>query len=741
MDTLLARGRVVTLIGQAGVGKSRLALEYLDGGGGVQFTATYACDVDSLTDNDVTKGSAVFSAVSAHNEVGRPPSVRASSLPDTGRALIYLDGCEHRIEICRQLVATLVSQCPELTFLITCREPLALPGEELLPVSPLSLPENRSIPPASALLQSEAILLFAERARLADRKFRVTAKNLPDVIDVCVKVEGIPLGIELAAQWMRLLSIEDIKVGLDDPEAFLLAGVKHTGVPGFSFAIDKTQFILNETEARVSRLLSVFPEDFSVEAALALCTDEAVKRESVVEVLLALERRSLLRSVPQEGSGTRFRQPGAVREYAFQRLKEAGEVESAFDRLVQWLVDVAEPFFGPATSRCIEMNPVPRELTSLRRAMAWTLEQDDRRVHALASALARTLLEQGQTSEARHVLDRALAVPGPENTHHASLKSIAAWFAFSQGEHSVALERSLQVARMEKALDRPARLVMALSLAAACHIELEELPAGKSLCGEAVSVLSALDDVDGEAWRQAALCLIEVLVYAGNQPMAEELLQRYRERLLVDATEGSAYDKERERMLSALIALAKGDAAAAGNMFHEALQRNPDSLRRVWLLCGIAISLAVQGQHFRVLVFAEMANNLIASVGIRFESWWRKRLDEAVMESLSLCSASEALRARRLAGEVSLETLMTWPLRDPTGESQSAQSGTSAFLTRREREVALMLSEGLTNYQMARRLRISIRTVETHLDNIREKTGLRLRSQIGMWAHSCERPG
>ncbi|MCF3137562.1 helix-turn-helix domain-containing protein, partial [Streptomyces olivochromogenes] len=488
-----------------------------------------------------------------------------------------------------------------------------------------------------------------------------------------------------------------------------------------------------DAESRASRRLSVFPDGFGPQAAAAVCAETGEEPEAVREMLRRLEARALLESVRQEDGSVRFRQPDPVRTHEVRRLTEADEADRAHDRLVDWLTPLAEPFYGPGLPPSAELSVIRRESGALRRALEWTLERHDDRAQALAPPLARLLLEDGRAEEARRLLERALAVPGPEHRYRASTAWAAAWHAFTEGDHAAALERALDAARMERALDRPARLILALGLAAACHVELGDPATGQVLGKEAFCLLATVED-DVEAWDQAALGVTEVLIYLGDEETAVSLLDAYRTRAAATGGERPVYSRERESMLAAQIALAQEEAPRAESILLAALHRNSGHLRRIWLVCGLAIVSAMRGNHFRTLLLAEMLERWCAATKIRAEQWWQRRLEKALAVSRAACGAEQALRARRLASQLTPEALSSWLAEGPARDTVPAPAVAAARLTGREREVVALLADGLTNYQMGRRLGISVRTVETHLDNIRKKTGLRTRAQIGIWA-------
>ncbi|WP_178880242.1 helix-turn-helix transcriptional regulator [Streptomyces acidiscabies] len=731
LDTLLARHKVVTVVGVAGMGKTRLAAEYITSAQ-EQFSEVYKLDLNSLDDGNLDEAHPLIA--SSGGTMSLVEAGKVGHLSGARRILVWLDGCERKRDVCGRLVAQLLSMASNTTVLLSSREPMAVPDGVLLRLGALSVPHGNPEPAAKALVESDAVRLFVERARSAERAFRLNQRNLNDVIGICERVEGNPLAIELAARWVRLLSVGDILRGLDDPSTFLLAKSESGTSGGFSEALDGSRSLLGSVEARVSRRLSVFPGEFSADAARAVCRDEDTDDRAVLGALRELESRALLVRAPADEGGARFQQPGPVRKGEFQHLEEAGEVDFAYDRLVDWLMGLAEPFFGSTIPPAADATTVVRESAALQRALEWTLRRDDHRAQALAPALARCLLEEGRPHEGRDVLLRALAVPGPVGPFRASTAWAVAWHAFIQGDYVTSLDRALDATVMERSLNRPARLLLALSLAAASHAELGDGAAAARLAGEAFPALAELDG-DFGVWAPAALAFAEVLIYAGDDKAAEGILREYRERASSMATEQPVYNRERADMLAAQIALARDDLLQAQDILLAALNRNAGHLRRVWLGYGLAVVSARRGFHSQALLLAELLNRWCATALIRPSRWWQQRFDSALADSIAACDSEEIIRTGQFADKIPEEELSLWLSEYLSGGTPGAV-GKSPQLTPRELEVAGMLFTGLTNYQMARRLGISRRTIETHLDNIRQKTGVRTRTQLSVWAFS-----
>lgn len=734
LNSLLARHSVVTVLGLTGTGKTRLAAEYIGRAHG-RFSTIYKTDFGAPGNGSIDQTPNLFDLTSiSGGEFSLVKIDRGLHSSDAQKVLVWLDSCERKLDVCERLVAHFLSMsCKETTLLLTSREAVPVPSGAILRLGPLPVPPGVPESVAKVLTDSAAVRLFTERAHKAERTFRLNRGNLDDVIGICKRVEGNPLAIELAARWVRLLSVGDILRGLADPSTFLLAESGSSTPGGFAEALDHTHGQLHMVSARVSRRLSVFPEGFSADAATAVCCDEETDEPAVLEALSELESRALLvRTVAADA--VQFQQPGPVRMVEFQHLEEAGEVDFVYDRLVRRLVRIAEPFSGPVFPSDDDVAVLAQESATLHRALEWALERTDHRAQALAPAAARWLLEKGRSHEGQDALHRALAVPGPDSPFRASAVWSIALNAFLHGDYVVALRRALDAAEMERSLKRPARLLLSMGLAVVSHVELGQMAAAAGLAGEASSVLTELDH-DFTEWAPAALVFTEALIYAGEVEAAEETLCRYRERASAAPVEQPADNRARADMLAAQIALAQDDVLRAQDLLLSALKRKGGHLLRARMGYGLMIVSARRGFYYQALILAEFLKRWRVTTRIRPLGWWQQRFDSAFAESIAECDGDEIIRASRIADEISKEELVEW-ITGYLSIGTPGEAGKAARLTPRELEVAGMLLAGLTNYQMARHMGISHRTIETHLDNIRKKAGVRTRAQMSVWVFS-----
>jgi predicted ATPase/DNA-binding SARP family transcriptional activator len=314
---LLTSARLVTLVGPGGVGKTRLAAEVA--AGWQARDGVWLAELAGITDPDEVP-AAVCAALGL-----RPAAEELASQLAGRQLLIVLDNCEHLLDACARLADDLLGGCPGVRILATSREPLTTPGERVYPVAPLPVP-----PPAVGLgeaMDSPALRLFADRAAAAVFGFRLTAENLPAVAEICRRLDGLPLAIELACARLRTLPAAELVARLDD-RFRLLTGGSRAALPRHQTLIAVVGWsweLLTDAERTLARRLAVFAGGATPEAAEAVCADESLQPGAVVGLLGALADKSFaeLRHVPD--APPRYRMLDTIRAYAQSALDEAGE--------------------------------------------------------------------------------------------------------------------------------------------------------------------------------------------------------------------------------------------------------------------------------------------------------------------------------------------------------------------------------------------------------------------------------
>jgi predicted ATPase/class 3 adenylate cyclase len=438
---LMTEAPLVTLTGPGGVGKTRLCLqvaaELLD----TFVDGAWLVELETLTDeNLVAQQVAIALGIAEASDADALDSVLGHLR--SRQALLILDNCEHVIDACARLANALLRGCPGLRILATSREALGVAGERMYPVRSLTLPgTTRALSPA-VVAEFESVELFCERARAAEPEFRISDDNARAIVEICRRLDGIPLALELAAARVRALTVQQIADRLDD-RFRLLTGASRTVMPRHQTlraAIDWSFDLLPDTERSVLWRLSVFSGVFSLEAAEHVCAAADVAPEEVIDHLTRLVEKSLVNR-----QGDHYRLLETVRGYARERSLEAGESEAAYERHRDWYLEFvrqAAPGFFRGPESAIWLDKIEAEHDNLRGALSWSLNAPGGAAAALelAAGLWRFWEIRGYLLEGRHWLDRVLALTTDEVSQtRADVLTAAGVLAANQGDHVAAV--------------------------------------------------------------------------------------------------------------------------------------------------------------------------------------------------------------------------------------------------------------------------------------------------------------
>ncbi|HET8680139.1 MAG TPA: NB-ARC domain-containing protein, partial [bacterium] len=325
---LLSQARLVTLLGSGGAGKTRLAIQVA-----ADLLEAYPDGVWLVELAPITEPALVAQTVASTLELREPARAASEALVDFLRPkslLLILDNCEHVLSASADLSAQLLRLCPSVRILATTRETLAVPGEVTYRVPSLTLPEPQQTSSPETVNQYTAVRLFVERAMLVHPAFQVTTSNVRAIAEVCRRLDGIPLAIELAAARVKVLSVEQIAARLEDRFRLLTGGTR-TGLPHHQTlraAMDWSYDLLPEGERALFRRLAVFAGSFSLEAAERVCADDGIAEAAVLDLLTHLVDKSLVLTEDSAAGEVRYQQLETVRQYALNRLVESGETEA-----------------------------------------------------------------------------------------------------------------------------------------------------------------------------------------------------------------------------------------------------------------------------------------------------------------------------------------------------------------------------------------------------------------------------
>lgn len=412
IERLLAAKRFVTLTAVGGAGKTRLALEVAERTLDAYPDGAWLVDLTPVKDGHLV--SRVFGSALGVHERPRQPMTQTLVEHLSGRhLLLVVDNCEHVLEDCADLVDTILRACPAITLLATSREPLRVSGETVWRVAPLVVPAAPLRINLQELAECEAVVLFMDRAQMAAPGFEISVHNAPAVADVCRRLDGIPLAIELAAARASLMSPDQILNRLKDRFGFLTGGSR-TGPARhrtLQSAIDWSHDLLNDNERRLFRRLSVFAGSFSLEAIELVCSGADLEVSAITDLLGSLVDKSLVIAGDRESLQTRFRMLDTLHQYGRERLAESGEVER-FQRghfeFFKSLVEEASPNLRSREGHAWHQR-LAEDISNLRAALEWSRGGDMRAHLRLVSALTFFWYVHGLVQEGDAWFEVALA--------------------------------------------------------------------------------------------------------------------------------------------------------------------------------------------------------------------------------------------------------------------------------------------------------------------------------------------
>jgi predicted ATPase/DNA-binding XRE family transcriptional regulator len=448
---LLTDAHLLTLTGTGGCGKTRLALEAAARLADSFPDGLWVVELAPLTDPRLVP-LAVAAVLEVREEQGRPVTDTLVEVVGQKCLLLLLDNCEHLIEACASIASALLRSCARVRIVATSREPLGIAGEATRRVPSLSLVDPRYLnhvaDPIAAAREAEAVQLFLDRARLSTTAFELTRENAPLVAQICSRLDGIPLAIELAAARLRALPVALLAQRLDDRFRLLRDG-NRAALPRqqtLRATFDWSYNLLSVAEQTLFRRLSVFVGGFTLEAAEAVCSEglgasdqglgddirDSVSgsspqslapspSEDVLGLLIQLVDKSLV-VVEEQERGAWYRLLVPLREYGWDRLTEAGEMAALRDRHRDWCLAIAaptDPMESFGTRESVRLERIAPEHDNMRAALAWCLEGDTELGLRLAGHLHRFWQVRGFDREMRQWLAALLAKGGASSAARA----------------------------------------------------------------------------------------------------------------------------------------------------------------------------------------------------------------------------------------------------------------------------------------------------------------------------------
>lgn len=740
----LATTRLLTLTGAGGAGKTRLAYElgtevsqeYADGVWAVEFAP--------LSDPHLVP-QATASVLGVPEHPGRSLTESLVHYLRARAVLLLFDNCEHLIPACAALAEALLRGCPALRVLATSRERLGVAGELRFVVPPLSLPDPAHLPPPENLMQSEAVRLFVDRAALHQPGFALTDDNASPVVEVCRRLDGMPLAIELAAARVRVLTVDQIAARLNSRFRLLTGGSRtvlrrHETLQA---AMDWSYDLLTDQERALLRRLSVFAGGWTLEAAEAICPGQGLEAADILDLMTSLSDKSLV-LVEKRNGEVRYRLLETIRQYGRDRARDSAETLMVRRRHLEWYLNLAEQgdsaLRGPGQEAWLER--LETEHDNLRAALEWSSAQPDgaEAEMRLAGALRWFWFIRGYWSEGRRRLDAALARSSGAPT--VALNRVlqgAARLARFQGDYDRA--RALAedgLASSRRLGDDEGRVWFLISLGAVeLHqgdyaravdffeesLVLSRALADKGLIGMALGDLAVVARLQGDLERSEAL-LTESLA------LSRDVKDKWRIALALHSL--------------GVVAFRRGDYNRAATLYGESLVL-AGQIRDRWIaddcLDGLAAVACARGHYALAARTLGAADVLREMLGYRPLADVQGDHDRCVATTRVGLGDAVFAAAWTEGRTMTLERVISDAL--AAGETLAAKPRSAAkpgdgkgtgLLTPREREVAALIAQGKTNREIAIILVITERTADTHVQHILNKLGIGSRAQIAGWA-------
>ena len=760
---LLDRSRLVTVTGPGGAGKTRLAGEIARQAAGGFADGVWLAELAPVRDPALVP-AVVAAALGVREQPGLPAAGALARVLARRQLLLVLDNCEHVIGAAAQLCGGLLAACDDVRVLATSREPLRVAGEARYRLGPLGLPDLDD--PGNAA-GSEAVALFADRALQADPRFVLDDQIGPVVARLVRRLDGMPLAIELAAARVEALSVAELADRLDDRFGLLTAGDRLAPDRHRSLAatVEWSYQLLEEREQQVFRALSVFPAGFTLEAA------ETVAGPGAGLVVLHLVDCSLLVPPGAEPDGrSRYQMLETLRAYAAALPTEAGEQDGAAAALAGYALRVAEESaagsqFGDGELAAARL--LDAEDATMRQVLGWALQHDAALALRLALALAPWWQLRGRLAGEYRLLCQAA-----DHAEAGSGRWCAAqlWLGFA-AQFSADLAAALGhfTAARDAAAGRPPSRELAAALAGRA-MALRLMGRAAEAAGDARRALALARQIGDPAGELLALADLSLDAdIAGDH---DEAVRLARQAGQITAGIPGSLARHCSYVLTFVLARA-GDLAEAARAGAAGLARARDAgdlSNQAALLLRIVdvdlragrtgdaaahlregLRLTVQtGSWLELLFGLFQCGDLCAATGRAAEAltlwaacaaagqhgehtyppWFVSRREEEIRQARQALGSGRARAAEDRGAAMSLATAAEYALMlTEPGPPQPAAAGPGT-LSARERELVTLVAQGRTNAQIAAQLYISARTVGSHLDRIRDKTGCRRRADL-----------
>jgi predicted ATPase/DNA-binding CsgD family transcriptional regulator len=757
---LLERCRLVTVTGPGGSGKTRLAGQVAGRLAGRFADGAWLVELAPVQDAAQVAG-VVAAALGIREQPGIPVAEVLARVLSRQQLLLVLDNCEHVIGAAAALCAGLLAAADDLRVLATSREPLAVAGEARYRLGPLSLPGSAG--PADAV-GSEAVALFADRARSADPRFALDEQTAAGAARLVTRLDGMPLAIELAAARVESLGVGQLLDRLDD-RFTLLAGGDRLAAPrqrSLAATVEWSYQLLDEQEQRVFRALSVFPAGFTLAAA------EAVAGETAGPSVLHLVDCSLL-VPPRSGADGRARYSmlETLRGYGARLLAGAGEQDAAAAALAKYAVRVAEQAAAGMTTITGEPSAarwLDAEDATMAHVLAWAVEHDQDLAARVVTALGLWWTVRGRLAGQGPLLRELAGRAEPGSEGWCAAQFWLAHTALDAADLPQSLKRCAAVVNLIEDQEPSRILADCLHLQSVTLSNMGRVPEAAGCAGRALALACELDYPFAQAQATSALAI--AVSYAGDPDDAVQLARQAGQIPGVPRPSARVYGSQLAAFLAEAGDLAAAEQACAATLTQARdagdlyalgmvlpvmadLEMQAGRLGDVTALLREAAQLSLRtGVWFAALNVLDSCAYLCAATGRHAEAitaWGAyvalvhhdlpdeaQRREEPLRTARQALGSEQAQAAEQRGAVMSLATAAEYSLvlTEHPGPRQAPAAPGLADLSARERQLVTLVAQGCTDAQIASELYISIRTVRSHLDRIRDKTGCRRRADL-----------
>ncbi len=792
LERLLCEARLITLTGTGGCGKTRLAVQVASTVKGGYEDGVWWVDLASISDSTLVP-QLIVHTFGLRPVADQPMMEMLIGFVRPKKLLLILDNCEHLIEACAGLALRLLAEAPELHILATSREVLAIPGENNFPVPGLAWPSDQGKLTNKLLDLNyyDAVRLFVERAQSVSHHFTLTIENSPSVVDICRRLDGLPLALELASARINVLTVQEIAARLDDRFSLLTSGQRAGLEPRhhtLRATIDWSYELLTDEERAFLRRLAVFAAGCTLDTAQAVCGGNGIPEEHTLDNLSSLVDKSLVVAETTGRPQVRYRLLETIREYALEKLTAPGETPAMRDRHLDLFVsraeEIAPKLTGPYQQLWFDWLETERD--NFRAALAWSLESGPAGVPEgghieagmrIANGLYQFWSVRNYWQEGLAWFEQLLAQADDRIpiAVHVYACTYAAFLAEWRGNSPAAIRYGRRGVELGEAAGEEGKPILAFALGGLGsamrvagdyqalytigeqYIELfrelgnshaYELGMGVLVQGSTAMKLGKFNAAhplldEGISLAREAGDPFRIAFGLNFQGDLARIERQYdRAQSFYEESAGMLRDLGAERDLAGTLhnlgqnCLHLGNIERARSLFDESLalqqaQLNKDGIAE----CLIGFATLAVHQNLPAMGARLLAAVIQDGWERRAWEWPATRMEYEQIIALIRAQLGEAeFEKEQAAGRaLSLEQAVE-AARQLQFHTETTPQIMMGELTEREREVAALIARGETNREIAEELVLSKRTVEKHAANILSKLGLTSRAQIVRWA-------